>query len=83
MAVSAAAGIIRRISEPEWSNLRNVHNSPVVPNDQHPFVASSESVLRIMRNSRLPEMERTTSGGSGQRPYCLADIGDIGGANGR
>lgn len=52
--------MIRRVSEPEWANPRNVRNSPVVPNDQHPFVASSESVLRIMRNPRLPEMERTT-----------------------
>ena len=42
-----------------------------------------ESALRIMRNPRLPEIGRNTSGGYGQPPCCLACIGDIGGANGR
>ena len=56
---------------------------PEVPEDQHPFAASSESALRIMRNPRLPEIGPNTSGGYGQPPCCLACIGDIGGANGQ
>jgi hypothetical protein len=83
VALSADSGINGQISEPEQVRARIVRTSPVVPNEGHRFAASSESVLRIMRNPRLLEMRRTTAGGSGQRPCCLAGIGDIGGANGR
>jgi hypothetical protein len=83
VAVSADGGITGQVSEPEQVRPRIVRTSPVVPNERHRLAASSESVLRIMRSPRLPEMGRATSGGFGQRPFCLAGIGDIGGANGR
>lgn len=77
------SGIASLISESKWANTRNLRSSPVVPKDQHRFVASSESALGIMRSRRLREMVRATSRGSEQRPCCLDGIEDIGGANGR
>jgi hypothetical protein len=81
--MSADSRLISQVDETEGANPRNVRTSPGVPKDQHPFAASSESALRIMKNPRLPEIGRNTSGESGQPPCCLACIGDIGGANGQ
>ena len=83
MWLPADAGLAAESGNLEQLNSRNMHSSPVMPKEQHLFVANSEPVLRIMRNPRLPEMWQRASEGSGQRPCCLAGTGDIGGANGR
>ena len=83
MAASAGSRIIDQVSEPEPVRPRIVRTSPVVPKERYGFAASSGSVLRIMRNPRLPEIGLTTSGGSGQGPCCLECIEDICGATGR
>ena len=75
LVVSGNTRITGQDNEAEGAKSRNGRTSPVVLNEQRRFAASSEAMLRIMKNPRLPGIGPTTSGGSGQRPCCRAGTG--------
>ncbi len=75
--MSADSGIISLVDETEWANPRNVRTSPVVPKGQHPFAASSESALRMMKNPRFRRLGGTPRENPDNHHVALPALGTL------